>query len=482
MRRKRKREEQHDRPAKKRRGGGGAWRTFVHLQSKGAKLNAEAMRALSEEYWSLDDTEHKKLKLLGEDARSLHAQGLPNYPMYSRRAKAAKGIAASSDSRPLLDLSQGDRSHFMKQIFHGQSTQFPLLTQEHDFQKRFQVLVRALAGDLNEEIAREEAEAQAKLQGLLAGTSTEEILRDRKRLKEIRGAKFVAMPHSCPALSCVFSPEQVVPESWTSTHAGQNASPNTLSEAWGLRHRGLVDDETAFPAVPVRPKVCFANHFCQCRGRGRQIRVVFQRFKEVVAKLCADDVMQAKFMEGRMVLLWASSAQSLDCEESKDDKKTSAGGAPKRDDVCYALTHLSLLYLRPWRPTLTAISATNDETRKSIEQAIRSDLAQTPENLGRWLKLKVDSNEGMVDVISIWEHLDQFDLEDSLQVSFWELSQRHTPTSDLTVFSACMVPLSGQTLWQGNQVEGHVLPRGGAADARQILEEAWPRIQDCESQ
>ena len=208
------------------------------------------MKTLAADYWALDESEYQKMLQLGEHARDLHAQGLPNYPMHSRRAMAKKGVGVGSQMKPFLDVSADDRSHFMKKIFEGKSTLLPPLLQEQEFEIQFQVLTRAFARDMADENSKEETEAQEKLTGLLSSTAHEGILQDRRRLKELRAAKFVAMPHKCPALSCSFVPEQVVPPSWTSTHAcannDQRLSPNTLAEAWGSHHKGLRDNEAAF--------------------------------------------------------------------------------------------------------------------------------------------------------------------------------------------------------------------------------------------
>ena len=217
-------------------------------------------------------------------------------------------------------------------------------------------------------------------------------------------------------------------------------------------------------------KPCLANSFCQCKGRGLQIKVLFQRFQACLRKLGEDGALQAKLLEGRVVLVWVSGGKNSANEGEQDP---SSREPVSEDDVFYTLTHLSLLYLRPWRPTLTAVQAADNETIKCISRAFGRNSVLSPANLSMWFRLKVESSlDGMVDVISIWEHLNQFDLELGLAVSFLELSERQTPTNDLTVFSAKIIPIECKVLWRGLEVEGR-MPRAVAASAREILEEPF---------
>ena len=431
------------------------------------------MQRLSQDYRALDATEHKKMQELGEHARQLHAEGLPNFPMHSRRAMAKKGVATSSHTNSLMmDLSLEDRSQFMKMVFEGKSTQVPPLPQQgQTFQNQFQVLTRVFARDVADENSKAETEAQDKLQALLSSTAHEAILQDRRRLKEVRAARFGAMPHTCPALSCTFVLEQVVPQSWTSTHANRQhdapLSANLLAEAWGSRHKGLRDDHAAFRDPGLQQKPCWANHFCQCVGRGKQIKTLFQRFRAFLTKLGEDEAVQNKLLEGKVVFVWVSSVK--DGGAMHRDQNPS-GETLDKDEVFYAFTHLSLLYQRPWRPTLTVVQAADSETNQRISRVFGRNLAITPANLSMWFRLKVEpSLDGMVDVTSLWEHLDQFDLNLGIDVSLLELSERQAPTQDLTVFSARLMPIECKELWRGHQLESRV-PRGVGADAREILE------------
>ena len=437
---------------KARRGGGGAWRAFVHCRSAGVRLTAEATKALAQEYWNLSPVEYEHFRTLGETATELHSQGRQNFPAHSARAQSARGMSKKGQSRRHQTLSSQECAHIMEAIASGECTSLPPKTaQSLSPDKHFKDVASSFAATIAE--AAPPKEHRKELQGLLCSNKAEPMLEQRKRLRDLLGAKWVPMPHTCEAVACKFAPDAIVPHTWLGQQGPMRESSTKLSESWQKYHRGIKGDPSSFRDPGLRRRPCLQNHFCQCRGKGLKLKIVHQRLRQWMGKLCEDEHISNLIMHGKAALYWVSVRQDAEAPSGAAAAADESGVIPRDQVEAYCFTHISLLYLRPWRPTLTQLQVVDQASETKLLQA-PSQRMPTAEELSTWSHVKVEAHtDNTPVVVSIWRQLDMFHLMHSIEVRLWELSSRRTPAADVSTISVKLVEAPGTVLWKGEARE-----------------------------
>ena len=132
---------------RRRRGGGGAWRAFIHVQSAGHKLSDDDTKRVSDMYWNLDDQEFQHYKSMGDSAQQLHNQGLPSFPMHSRRQRFQRGRDRTSTCLPahFSLLSEEERIEAINQVLGGHAAEAPKLGGAASWKKELEVSMQGFA-------------------------------------------------------------------------------------------------------------------------------------------------------------------------------------------------------------------------------------------------------------------------------------------------------------------------------------------------
>ena len=454
-------------PKRRRRRGGGAYRTYVHLQSVGNKLSGADMRSLGAQYRALDAEEKARLSALGSEATALHAEGLPSFPMHSLRSQHANDIPKQQRRRQAVSpgLCADDRNQLRNSIVDGRSVGLPPVPGDTNFREHFKRLIAAVAHDIGEPAREIEQQRERNLETLMSSRSEEVILQTRRRLQALESAKWVGIPHSCPAMACVFRSQAVAPASWT--QPGARFSSTGLSEDWKKHHRGLDHSQARFVDPGLRRQQCFTQHFCHCKGRGLRIKPLCIRARQQIIDWCRDESIASVFSEGEAVLQWTS--QTITREETQD---LGDGNVEREVEATHTFTHISLLYLRPWRITLTVLTPVDEETKNLIAQTTcHANAFPEAAELARPLRFRVATKEdGTVNMLTFWHFLDTFlDSGSEVSMRLHQLSTRATPAPAFTSLCLWRMEVRSHTVWRGAEAERRVAPR---VNARQLLEDS----------
>ena len=462
----------------RKRGGGGAWRAFVHCRLAGSRLDGRKAQQLSQGHWSLDVQDYEHYKQMGEAAREFHKDlGTSQLPAHSQRAEAARSKHSRQRQRrhrvPPHDAVRTTAA--MNALEQGQST--PLLgAQSQTVAEQFHLNVLAFAHQISEKRVKEEVEQNRQMEALLSSELHKRVLEERRRLKEVPGARWHHLPHSCKALAVSFSPADVLPQSCTEQRGAREQSTR-LAQAWTQRHTGLKDNKSDYRDPGLRRRACYLNHYCVCKGKGLHLQAIHRRFKAHLAKLCQDERISALLVDGKAAVLWISYKPQVP-EGAPREEQSSRRVVHHNNSVhSYAVTHISLMYLRPWRPTVTHLETVCDsEERKLLAQPVEGPLQA--EQLSTWTRFRVQAfGDNTPAVHSIWEHLDLFSLDFPIGMRLLELSTRHTPSIDLTSVCLKYVDAPGVILWKGSGAERRPGRGRPPPDPRQLLEQACTRAQ-----
>ena len=437
----------------------------MHLKQAGQKLDSDGMKSLSQEYWSLDPAEYENLRRLGSDATALHAAGVTNYPIHSERAAFARSGNSGTLPRE-SDMASGTDTQIDTMISHitdGQGVPAPEMGQGEDLKKDYKNMLKECAHRFAAQNSKFQTEVRDKLADLLSSHDHHNILQSRRRLREIVGAKWSHLPHTCPGMASMFSPQDVAPRS---TSAPSSEAPVLrLAEGWRQRHVAVRDGDKAFVDPGVQRRPCHAAHHCICRGEGKIRHSIAQRLKACVTKVCLDEAIAEKFTEGRVAIEWVGSV-------AFEDAVAGASTEAKAEATqVTAFTHLSLLYQKPWRATLTSIIAANEAVEDELTNLPCIGNPLSAEHLSKCLPFWVQNHQGRVTCLTLYQHLLDFDLAKPLSCRFWELSSRSTPTSDLTTAHLHLLNHPGEVLWKGLADERAKVAAGKSVNARTVLEE-----------
>eukprot|EP00971_Amphidinium_carterae_P337082 6473741-Amphidinium_carterae.1 len=426
------------------KGGGGSWRTFVHTQSVGQQLP----QSLQGEYWQMKldkPEEFKQYEEIGKLAADLHRAGMATYPAHSRRAQYNRAGERDFTQRAAASIGFADdstRDEYIAAVMSGRAVETPKAVASKSFKAEVDVLVRDLAKPFLRSSAEREASAREAVEGIMAAKLSENILVRRKQLTRIPSAKWIGIPHSCPALSVAFVAEEAVPTTWTDDNLSSHGSSIKLAQDWRKQHKGIQDQPALWKDPGVSKRLCQQDHFCHCKASGLQVQILHSRFRAWLTRLCTDSVIHNHALSGQLILCWLVQ----DPSHKEDPNNTTS---QQRQVLA---THVSLYYLRPWRPTFLVLEP-DVATKKLLLQNFSVDVAVQTRDPH---KFRVSSQNGALKLASLWHWLDELSRDGEIHVQPFVLSDRKTPQIGLATFSAFAVSVPWGLIWSGLESERRV--------------------------
>ena len=403
----------------------------MHQEARGRKLSPELCKELSERYKLLSVQEREALREVGEIATSLHSQGATTFPINSQRAEARRGRAEAPSQAQHAEAGMST-STLEQRLLQGEVTSVPHPC-SHDFQRSMHRTLRSMTKHFALTKITREAALREKQEEILRSDLAETLLRDKRRLADVPGARWAGMYHTCPALSCCFAGQQVLPGSWARRH-GHTVSHNegsvALSNAWRTRHKGIRDNPSLWQDPgPVR-QACHASQYCHCKGKGLVLRALQMRVQEHLSAQSSDAEFEEKCQNGLLVLRWMFSAPTSAPSAAPSSNASCSSGPVGPTPLTSKWTHLCMMYKKPWRPTLAELDA--------IQVSDVTSTFCVPEACIR----------------TMWEWLDSLDVNMRIALQIWTLSVSRAPTPILTRYVARPLPnMPLREIWEGLEVE-----------------------------
>ena len=283
-------------------------------------------------------------------------------------------------------------------------------------------------------------------------------------LRELQSALWNPIPHRLPALELCCNIESlpnVADDGHTSSH---------LAQAWKARHLALKEASWNSLTCVAGPRKCFKRQHCCCGAHGVATQKMCARLREGIADQCADKSFQQQLQDGFIIFQWSGRASPNAAKRRRTKKGTEQPPLP----VHHLFTHVGLMYLRPWRPTLVMVEPRQGRGRSTGSVMEEGDRIAIDELMQRSVDGYVmfvcpqDINETMT-VTTIWDMLGQLDIDLQWTVESWCLSRRQKacPALGSEAFAHKM-PLPPIVVWNGIAGEpGPPRPGHRAAERRE---------------
>ena len=363
---------------------------------------------MSDEYWSLSEEKFEELKVLGRTAKELRSSGMAAFPVHSRRQHRNRGRGewAGEDVLPPRWLpSSNERSVMVGSIVSGEAVQLPHPDEDKPvlFDTQWKILEDAFAKDIVKVRRENEAKLKGHYREIIDAKLQDRVLQNRQRLRGVTSANWVGFPHTCPAVAGLFDPIAVLPAQWGGRHKEWEPA-TTLAQAWRERHQSVKDTPAAHTDPGVVRKPCYEAHYCHCHGRGRIIKLLHTRLRRYMLQQCQDPAVQSSLTSGHVVIYWRCktiSERSVANDGASSSDQLPCGG------VTHHFTHVALMYLRPWRPTLVVM---NPVQVAELERIPDAESQLTAEHLSHRHHLQAASTEGALRVTSVWQWLHSLNL------------------------------------------------------------------------
>ena len=153
--------------------------------------------------------------------------------------------------------------------------------------------------------------------------------------------------------------------------------------------------------APSTVEFCYDNAFCLWRGVGKSLEKIAQRVRVAVQKCCEEEDVIKKNIE------WQHRSTVFKLCSAHDEGVTEEG---IRETIC-TVVHISVLRQRPLRPTLTSLVSATDEEAAALWNLPPSGAFLSKADVKKHLRLQVQEGGGRVPVLSLWQHLQDFDLQ-----------------------------------------------------------------------
>ena len=434
------------------RGSGGAWRAFVHCHTTQEKWGADTLSQLGERYRNLTQEEKEPYRVMGKSATMNRHLGVASFPVWSSRAGRSR-FGHCKEDRDVED------SHVLK--FAEQIYQLPSVgalaqassdddvleavrSKLADDDAIFSQLTRAVARCFRQ-VAQAGRPNQTHLEVLkeLAPQSqraAEQILAERQHLLTLETCTWHSFPGPCATLLASFEPENVLSGA---------SSINNLADAWQRRHLGIEQNSWKHgEAKPPRgrTRICLANSFCICRGRGKLVSHIRGKLMRHFRQLCHEKHVEELLLSGSVLLQFLSHIPEPKPNDDMPSEKrqrtqsgaasSSAGGGHVGDGAAgETLFYLvALMYLKPWRPTCVFFRERtqanyHDMLSVVLEKTSAGGVEQFEPAPGRGLWREgpkpfvcAQSLGGGPECLTIWEVLNRLNLEHDWWVKPWILS------------------------------------------------------------
>ena len=445
------------------------------MQCAGQKFDATSMADLKRGYSALSDAERQLYERMGAEATALHQAEAPSFPAHSQRARRGRrgrrnqDREAASQREDLMQLSRSvlrGRSDSVPVSFvtHVQCSMSGGIGDENFGKQLFDRAVWSLSKSLRSEaeaLREKEKQAVEALRSQSA-TAAAALLHGRRRLRDLEGVKWLALPARFPTLTPAFSAQRCfgLSQLTPTAHAGpedRQESASALSEKWKERHMGV--QASACPPVTAasikdRSSLCWKAGVCRCSGSGRWLNHFFLALKGYLNNLCADGKFLEQLTQGWIVLLWCGS--KIGEANASASGSASSSNMPLADNMLI-WTHIALHYKQPWRPTF--VEMVMPESQSMSAGPAKQDLGTGP------IRLRVKTTAGaQAKLWSVWSFLESLNQELEWTLEAWQLSSRLCPfklDGSVVVFR---VQEPSTVVWQGPTQRQRAPPEPAAHD------------------
>ena len=252
---------------------------------------------------------------------------------------------------PLLTCDQGTVAHRLQgKAFPTQKGSLSLLPSEDvEFVTLFpshrsasdgaKALIKQKFVSVQEERAEHKIrveEVRRRLQQF-ARTNQSRVMQQSQTLRSL--SRWVPVPARCDRHALIYDAETLCGKYDAST----SPSLSSLARDWQGRHQAI-PKQRKINVKAVAESRCLRESCCTCRqsGReGRKARFMWSRVKEIFQTVFADKIDATLLLDAEIAILWAGRSGNLVRE--------------------VIITHIPLMYLRPYRPTLLYLDAVDQK-------------------------------------------------------------------------------------------------------------------------
>ena len=209
--------------------------------------------------------------------------------------------------------------------------------------------------------------------------------------------------------------------------------------------------------------MCYSSGVCRCRGGdGRFLGRLFTRFMDTIKTMTSDQSHRSSLLQGYLVIHWCGRLSGAEAAQNPPLSASASSSDPPQTGDEDIFTHVSLQYLKPWRPTLAQIVPVRDVGARFWD----IDREDRPIE---YIQFKVAANAQILSMWTLWRFLSTLRLNLSRKIEAWRLSERQTPTAVAGHAFACRIadqpPI---TLWAGPEKANH---RGRHQEVHVLLED-----------
>ena len=258
---------------------------------------------------------------------------------------------------------------------------------------------------------------------------SEQILKDRQGLREIPAMSWHGVPHQhvnmlCANFDPVKLPSVTDKQGQQKLFGAEVFAARDLEAAWDRRHALIPRTSWKTPAERQAAMPCFNANFCACKNnveKGRFLTKIYKRVTQYMKSWMAksEASLGPSLLSGMLVLEWCGHSSSSSSAGS------SSAGAAGQAPQCF-FTHVALQYQKPWANTLVKCQVHDELELSQLTQLRASDLtggsAVTDTSGPSALQLLASrSPSGTMEVLSLWEWLDELSLD-----YHWEVQGRES--------------------------------------------------------
>ena len=173
------------------------------------------------------------------------------------------------------------------------------------------------------------------------------------------------------------------------------------------------------------------------------MNIIHARVRDYFTRLSTEESHKTMLLDARCILICQTSP--VEVHESVAGSLAQSSSSSESAATQYGFFHVSLLYAKPWRPTLVRLALLSPASFPTLSSADNSQ----PEPI----LFQTHMNAGIPHVLSVWEWLATLDLNQKVDLQLLCLSSRAKPCADVRKVTAFRVNALGCQVWRGVQVE-----------------------------
>ena len=365
----------------KRPGAGGAWRAYLHATGQ------QASAAAARDYRSLDEESRAFYLQLGREGTAAARAGIMGFGGVGAGAQRPRGAEEAQQDRennaflfkPLphndmlfttaLCMRQKRDVETLRQLIRqGRHNHEAVQSEEEEHFQQLQHMLHVFGDSFRSppepyplkvlcQLSSSWKKARTKELRSRDGDAAGGMMSDKEKLiayneqtlpglrafhPHMTGVTHISFPSFCPAVSACMSCSSSPPQS----------NYQTFSDAWVERHSGVLASSVAerFAGGNYKAKpqsACWRAGRCMCHGAGRLQRIMASKIDMQLKQFFPRGPDRHEKLVGGLVVL----SLSVSGDEAAE------GEAP-----VHIYAHVSLMYLSPWRATLTLLDKKDQDT------------------------------------------------------------------------------------------------------------------------